>query len=495
MTNWLESLDEAIDSFLNFDEILHRVVETLRDSSGFKTVILSMFDPATETLKMKSSVGLSESVVRELRRVEVPFTEIAKFMRKELKVSSSYFITSEVIGEMERNERISKVGIEALNREWDSHDVLLTPLDSKNGKFLGALLLSRPQDRKIPDISRIKLFESFSLSIAKVMENITLYENAKNAVKRLSTLYDVTTVLSSIMELDKLFKEVVNIVRKKLGYRTVGILLLDEKKDYLKVESGFGYRSVDIKSLKIHVDTEGVTGLAVKEERPILVKDVREEARYIGERRSKSEIAVPLLTKDGVKGVLDVESEGAGSLTDEDVRLLTSLATFIAIAIENAELYQKTRAMADTDELTGAFNYRYLKNKLKEELEKTKNRKGKLSLLMLDLDNFKEINDSKGHQEGDEVLRTLAEKLRIGLRKDDVFTRYGGDEFMVILPQTDKQEAIKIAHRLKRIVEESRLKTSIGVSTYPDDSDQLIEAVDKALYRAKEKGKDLVYSL
>lgn len=494
MIKWLQSLDIAIDSFLNFDEILHRVVESLRDSSGFKTVILSMFDPATETLRMKSSVGIAESVVEELKEIEVPFSQIAKFMRKELKVSNSYFITSEVMEKMEENARISKVNIETLNRKWDSHDVLLTPLDSKDGKFLGALFLSKPQDMTIPDITKIRFFESFSLSIAKVMENITLYENAKNAVKRLSTLYDVTTALGSIMKLDELFKEIVMIVRKKLGYKTVGILLLEENGEHLRVRSGVGYTSLDLKSLKIHVSTEGVTGLAVKEQRPILVKDVREEARYIGERKSKSEIAIPLLTKAGVTGVLDVESEGAGSLSDEDVKLLTSLATFIAIAIENAKLYERTETMAITDELTGAFNYRYLKSKLGEELEKAKRQKNKLSLLMLDLDNFKEINDSKGHAEGDQVLKSLAEKLRTGLRKDDVFTRYGGDEFMVILPQTDKQEAIKIAHRLKRIVEENRLKTSIGVSTYPDDSEQLIEAVDKALYRAKEKGKDLVYS-
>jgi diguanylate cyclase (GGDEF)-like protein len=330
--------------------------------------------------------------------------------------------------------------------------------------------------------------------VAKAIENMSFYQNARTAVKRLSTLYDVTTALGSVMKTDELFKEIVAIVRQKLGYRTVGILLLDESRQYLKVRAGIGYTSLDLKSLSIHVETDGVTGLAVKEDRPILVRDVREEPRYIGQRRPKSELAIPLRTKQGITGVLDVESEGAGSLTEDDVKLLTSLATFIAIAIDNAKLYEDIRLMADTDELTGAYNYRYLKTRLEEELTKAKKQKAKLSLLMLDLDNFKEINDSKGHSEGDHVLGTLAQKLKTGLRKDDVFTRYGGDEFMVILPQTDKQEAIKIAHRIKRIVEETRLRTSIGVATYPDDSDQLIETADKALYKAKEKGKDLVYS-
>ncbi len=491
---WLQSLDVVIDSFLDFDEILHRVVESLSDSSGFRAVILSMFDSATETLKIKSSTGISESVVEKLKEVEVPFSQIAKFMRKELKIGNSYFLCSNVVEKMEKNMRIPNVNIETLDREWDPQDAILVPLDSKDGKFLGVLLLSKPLDGEIPDITKIKVFESFAVSIAKVLENISIYEHARSAVKRLSTLYDVTTALGSIMKLNELFQEIVMIVRNKLGYKTVGILLLDEKHEYLKVKSGVGYTSLDLKSIKIHVDTEGITGLAVKEQRPILVKDVREKPRYIGERKSKSEIAVPLLTKAGVTGVLDVECEGAGSLTDEDVKLLTSLATFVAIAIENAKLYETTKTMAITDELTGAFNYRYLKSKLAEELESTKKQKTKLSLLMLDLDNFKEINDSKGHSEGDQVLKSIAGKLSAGLRKDDIFTRYGGDEFMVILPQTDKQEAIKIAHRLKRIVEENRLKTSIGVSTYPEDSEHLIEAVDKALYRAKEKGKDLVYS-
>lgn len=494
MAGWLQSLNMAIESFLNFDEILRRIVESIRDSSGFKAVLLSLIDPSTETLKIKSSAGISESTIEKLKSFEVPFSQIAMLMKKELKISNSYLLYSDLLEKLERKERIPQVNIETLNREWNPQDAVLIPIDSKDGNFLGALLVSRPLDHKIPDITKMKFLESFALSIAKVIENVSLYENARNAVKRLSTLYDVTTALGSIMKLDELLREIVTIIRKKLGYKTVGILLLDEDGKYLKVRAGLGY-SIDLKSIRIQVDSEGVTGLAVREQRPILVKDVREEPRYIGERKPKSEIAVPLLTKAGVTGVLDVESEGAGSLTDEDVRLLTSLATFIGIAIENARLYERTETMAVTDELTGAFNYRYLKIRLTEELEKAKKEKSKLSLLMLDLDNFKEINDSKGHTEGDRVLRALAEKLKTGLRKEDVFTRYGGDEFMVILPHADKQEAIKIAHRLKRIVEENKLKTSIGVSTYPDDSELLIEAVDKALYKAKEKGGDIVYSL
>lgn len=495
MIGWLQNLDVAIESFLNFDEILHRVVESLRDSSGFKVVLLSLLDPVTETLKIKSSAGMSEPAVEKLKEVEVPFPQIARFMKKELKVSNSYFLSSEATDKITKNMRTPRINIEAIDRRWNPEDVILVPIDSKDGQFLGALLLSKPFDGVIPDITKIKFLESFALSIARIMENISLYENAKNAVRRLSTLYDVTTALGSIMKMDELIKEVVNIVQKKLGYNTVGILLLDDSREYLQVRSGVGYTSLNLKSLKIHVASEGVTGSAVKQRKPILVRDVREEPRYIGDRKPKSEIAIPLLTKAGVIGVLDVESEGSGSLTEEDVKLLTSLATFIAIAIENARLYERTETMAITDELTGAFNYRYLKAKLEEELEKTKKQKRKLSLLMLDLDNFKEINDSRGHTTGDRTLRALAERLKMGLRKDDVFTRYGGDEFIVILPKTDKQEAIKIAHRLKRIVEENRLKTSIGVSTYPDDSEYIIEAVDKALYRAKEKGGDLVYSL
>ena len=494
MIRWLDSLDMAIDSFLNFEEILQRVVESLKDSSGFETVVLGLFDPASETLKVKSHVGISASVANTLKENAVPFTQLAKFMRRELKVGDSYLVSPEVLDRMERNAPISEVDITTLGTAWRNQDIIMIPVDSEDGRFLGALFLSKPLNMNVLDLTKIRFFESFASSIGRVIENISLYDNAKSAVKRLSTLYDVTTALSSILTLDQLFKEIVQIVRKKLEYKTVGILLLDEDRRYLRVKQGVGYTALDLRSVKIDVNTEGVTGLAVKEERPILVADVREEPRYIGERRSKSELAVPLLTKDGVKGVLDVESDGAGSLSGEDVKLLTSLATFIATAIDNAELYEKTIKMAITDELTGAYNYRYLKDRLAEELKKAREGKSKLSLLMLDLDNFKEINDSRGHSEGDEVLRSLGQKLRTGLRKDDVFTRYGGDEFMVILPETDKQEAIKIAHRLKRIVEENRLRTSIGVATYPDDSQHLIEAADKALYRAKEKGKDLVFS-
>jgi diguanylate cyclase (GGDEF)-like protein len=186
--------------------------------------------------------------------------------------------------------------------------------------------------------------------------------------------------------------------------------------------------------------------------------------------------------------------------------MLTMLANQAGLAIENSQLYEKTVMQAHMDSLTGLWNHGYFQFILQIELEKSKATSSHLSLIMLDIDDFKVYNDALGHQAGDEILKELALILKNQSRKMDYVCRYGGEEFTIILPQTDKQEALLIAERLRMDIEKHRfsheeilpqnkLTSSLGLATFPEDgqtASELITNSDKLLYQAKNKGKNTV---
>jgi len=501
MLNTLKRLDASMSSTLEFSEILEKIAESVANVLGFKVVLLSLVNESKDLLERKVSYGIPDEVFKKLQKKPVPMPKFEELLRDEYKISNSYFISHKHKEKIESHRALytytPPYEKEELKHNWHPEDIFFVPLLSKEGKILGIMSADKPADRKIPSMEKIELIESFAHSASRAIENAKAFEDATTNLESLTAIYQVTTAIGGVMKLDDLLRAVLSIVHNKFGYSHTAILLLDKRKQFLTVKESIGYPSFDVKSLHIRVGKEGVTGFAVKQQRPVLVPNVREEPMYIGDKsKPKSEIAIPLKTKYGLIGVLDVEAEGANSLTEgRDLRLLSSLATYIGIAIDNARLYGEVSELAVTDGLTGVHNYRYLKIKLSKLLERAKSNNLPLSLLMLDLDNFKNCNDSLGHLEGDKILRYIAHLLLKNVRKDDVFTRYGGDEFMVILPDTDKAHAFNFADRLKEVIKKTsyNLTASVGIATYPDDSEFLIDFVDKALYKAKEKGKDSVF--
>ena len=245
----------------------------------------------------------------------------------------------------------------------------------------------------------------------------------------------------------------------------------------------------------------------LRDGRPVLIADLMADHRVAAEDRcpevdSGPAVFVPLRLRDQLPGYLAVfRRRGAAPFDAEDVRLLTLLGAWTAMALENLRLALNVEKLAVTDDLTQVYNYRFLKSALRREIKRAGRYHQDLSLLMLDVDNLKGYNDRHGHIRGSFLLREMAGLFAAHVRSWDLVAKYGGDEFTVILPQTDLTGAHAAAERLRCAVEEhtfplaqrGQITVSIGIAAFPIDgqtTSALIETADRALYIAKQRGRN-----
>ena len=325
-------------------------------------------------------------------------------------------------------------------------------------------------------------------------------------VQELSTLNKVGQLISGSLERDTLLKNISTETLRLVGHQSRFMIgLVDPKRERvhheLFDEAGERYRE-----LTAAIDA-GLSGWVMAHRRALLLGDVQHEYRRYAnsdtynDPRFHSWLGVPLITYDEVIGVMSLQSEQRNSYSDDHLRVLTTIADQAAVAIENARLYE----LATVDGLTRLLVRRYFDQRLREEWQRALRYEADFSLGMFDLDNFKALNDTYGHQAGDQVLRAAAAVVRRNMRGPDLAGRYGGEEFAFLLPRTLLPEAVKVAERIRAEVEAMELRigdaslritASIGVAGHPVsgsvDVDDLLARADKALYEAKRRGKNRV---
>lgn len=313
-------------------------------------------------------------------------------------------------------------------------------------------------------------------------------------------LVDVTKSLLRPMNLSSVLDQILTQVEDLFGYKVCSVVLPTGRKDQLYLAAHRGYDPAIANTIRIKIGEEGIIGHVAATGKPYYAPDVAVDPYYIaGSSHVRSQYSVPLIIDEKIIGVLDVESHELDAFPKEVQLVIEAFAALAALAIYRAQHQEELEHLALTDGLTGLANNRAFWEALHRELARARRFSQPLSLLVLEIDKFKQVNDTYGHLKGDEALRGLARILGVTCRSMDIAARFGGDEFALILPQTTKRDATKVAERLRDRVEKYRLDghlqitLSMGLAAFPEDGitpNALFSVADYAMYRIKEQGGD-----
>jgi diguanylate cyclase (GGDEF)-like protein len=364
-------------------------------------------------------------------------------------------------------------------------------------------LFVKSQAREIRALEKIEGLLDRSRELES--ENRALREK----VEELRTFWTLSKILSSTLNMEEVFRLALHLIGRSLQVDAYSLLLIDETSGRLAIKAAFGLPEERAHALSLALG-EGISGLVAETSRPMLVPDVSAETRFV-ERccfpAHGAFLCVPLQIKKGpVIGVLNAHKPEPQAFTRGDVEQFQAVANQVSVALENAQLYQRTKELSSRDELTGLFNRRYFFENLETEVQRSRRYRRAFTILMLDLDQFKHYNDTHGHLFGDQVLRQVGEILLANTRRADVVARFGGEEFVIMLPEIDKEAGALVAEKIRVKIAEypfhgreqqpgGQLTVTIGVATYPVDSDnglELVDVADRALYVGKRQGGNRV---
>ena len=352
------------------------------------------------------------------------------------------------------------------------------------------------------------LLAAIAEQAAIAVENSQHLSSSEQRARELKLLAEVSRALTTQLSLHELCKTVCREARRVMDAPVFMVALRIDDTDRMRVE----YCAQEENELTFadYSLENSIAKRVVEQNQPIVLQtraDVDSTPHYVlrtDDKSIRSVAMAPLRLSDRSIGVMSAQSYADGAYDDSSIRLLTAIGEQMALAVQNAQLYREARNRADRDPLTNVFHHRYLKTRLEDELGRARGAGHSVAVLMLDLDNFKLVNDTYGHLFGDEALRLMTTVLHAACRASDVIGRYGGDEFMIVLPDTNAVQAASIAERIdvELAAQELRpaadvaipLHCSIGMSVFPRDGDaaaELIAKADAALYQSKREGRPI----
>jgi diguanylate cyclase (GGDEF)-like protein len=320
------------------------------------------------------------------------------------------------------------------------------------------------------------------------------------------TLAEVTLAITSLISHEAVLDEILRQVQRIVPYSTANITLLED--DTLRVAHWRGYEEFGgeelVSSLVQTLDDLTVDIDAIQSRQPLVIADTRQEPRWVVFDETawiRSYLAIPICLHDCVLGLLRLDSDTPGGFSAEDARRLQPLVNAAAIAMENARLFGEVQRLAITDGLTGTYNRRHFFELAEQELNRARRFGHPVSAILLDVDRFKQVNDTHGHAAGDQVLRSVAERCDESIRDIDILGRYGGEEFAIILPATDLSGARNVAERIRQCISDVPVLTdwgdititvSVGVASNGQGVAALLNHADAAMYAAKQDGRNRV---
>jgi diguanylate cyclase (GGDEF)-like protein len=337
--------------------------------------------------------------------------------------------------------------------------------------------------------------------IINIAERRILEEELLKKHQKLEQILDFYNALSKISESEDLSKFIVEQASAILHAKRCSLMLIDPAKNELFIKAAFGLDTNIIKNTRVKIG-DPISGLLVLQSNPMLVENI--ETFDLCKRKNGEHYAqpffmsAPLVAHHKVMGIINI-SDGEIPFNTLDLKVLEAVAQHAAVNIYKVNTLNNLSHQALTDPLTELWNYRSFINKIDEEIARSFRYNNPLSIMIIDVDHFKNYNDAKGHPKGDELLIQLAKMFKKNLRNTEYICRHGGDEFCVILPQTEMSQAAVAAEKIREMAiaefAQTGITLSIGVAQYQKNltRDFLINMADSALYQAKRAGRNRVF--
>ena len=387
--------------------------------------------------------------------------------------------------------------------------ILAVPI-MRSGKCIGILSMLSHEISKY-NIADTQMLELIASQTVVALDNATHYQEVLESARLRDTIYLIGQEINARLNSEQVYETIFHTLEKVIPFDVMFISFIDYSieshqiryfRDKAKEQLGEPF-SIGI--------SEGLSSRVIKSGKTFRCNnsELREQLLENGsfpDAFGNSMIFVPLIRDQKVVGILSVQAQIANQFNSYQLTLLELIAPYVASALENSVLFSRIETLAITDELSGVFNRHYFNKTLKREFERSQRYKRPLSLLIMDIDNFKEINDHYGHICGDEVVHQFGELFKKHVRESDIIARFGGDEFAVIMPETTSKQAQLVAEKFENlcnkyefVFQENELKVtaSIGVAEVDHVSDMkpedLIHKADYAMYQAKKRGRNQIF--
>ena len=517
----LVQLGSLLRSSPDLSGVVRSIATGAARTFGFNEVTVYLIAPGDDLFRAHAVVGRDEARDQTILDTAVPAAAFVALMPERHQIGCAFFVDRrehEYTPEERTYFAIPEPGAgqpgERPPGEWQRGDKLLVPLRDRANRMIGVLDLADPADRGLPTLDLAKELEVFATFAAAAVESARQYEELERTTELLEQqlkvrheLLDVSGSLLSTLDPTAVFVQIADVLKMLVDYDTIDIALVDESANELVTIFAQDKWANEMLRFRQPLD-QGVGGWVVRHDEPQLVNDMTHDPRGVlvpgTDLEPQASVLVPLRFMGAVIGLLAVDRLAGRTFDERELEIVQLFANLAAIAIRNARSYKEMEVQASTDGLTGLFNHRRFQEALALEVARAERYDTEFCLLMLDLDRFKSVNDTVGHQRGDEVLRDVAEVLRRCSRESDFAARYGGEEFTMILPHADIDEARRVAERVRGQVADLSavdpglsVTVSVGVASFPRHAagtDSILGAADAALLAAKARGRNCVYT-
>jgi diguanylate cyclase (GGDEF)-like protein/putative nucleotidyltransferase with HDIG domain len=480
----LNEIGRALSSTLNKEDLLRKIWEELRRLFDVENFYIASLDPVRDEMQFDLEVIDGVRLSRRARPAGNFLTEYVIRTRQPVLIRDNFL------------QEVQRLNVDPIRNQGCFCCVPLVAYD----RAIGAMAVFSDQDKAF-DEGHLELLRVLASEASIAIENARLFQEERTKARHLTLLNTISRHAIGTLNPDEMLAKMTEELEAGLTYDHIGIAVLDYSTRELVVQAEAGKRRAAL-GLRVPLGT-GLIGNVARTGNMVTFRADHPSDAAVKPMLADTATAVglPIFFAEQLHGVLYVESSENVDFTEEEVLLLGTLADLIAGALHNALTFQKAQEQAITDGLTGVKTHRFFMEALSAEWKRSTRAGRAFALVLMDLDRFKFVNDFYGHLEGDLVLQRVGHILETNCRRSDVVARYGGDEFVILMPETSMEQARQLASKLRgwvcadNLLREKNVSASFGIACYPlhgSSPQELIQVADASMYLSKHQGGNAV---